>query len=63
MDAVERLSQVVKLGQSPELEYDEAEQQRVLSPRLRFTEDRVYPIHITRDVNDSRIYYASVTVR
>lgn len=63
MEAIEKLAQTTALymqHDQSQLEFDGTD---ALSPRLRFSDTRVFPIDVTRDVNDSRIYYASVTVK
>jgi hypothetical protein len=66
MEAINRLAETTNAylgGHSPKLEFEEDAAAAVKSPRLRLAPDQVFPVHVTRDVNDSRVYYASVTVK
>lgn len=64
MEAINKLAETTALYVGAgHLEFEGQEDKQVVSPRLRLAPNQVFPVHVTRDVNDSRVYYASVTVK
>lgn len=64
MEAINKLAETTTLYVGAgHLEFEGQEDKQVVSPRLRLAPNQVFPVHVTRDVNDSRVYYASVTVK